>query len=176
LVAPHIAEDNSLRRYTRTLARVLQRFPWIISISYVVYRALRPKVTLGVAAVIFNEKGEVLLVEHIFHPLFPWGLPGGWVEAGEHPEVAAIRELHEELKVTATIEHLVHTDLITRSHLDFAYLCKIDTTVETVSLELLDFGWFSPQQLPRMVDFQAEAIRRALSFKNTIISSKEAEY
>jgi 8-oxo-dGTP pyrophosphatase MutT (NUDIX family) len=154
-----------LRRYSRTLARILKRFPWIVSLAYVVYRALRPKVTLGVAAVIFNESGEVLMVEHIFHPLFPWGLPGGWVEAGEHPETAIVRELYEELNVTATIEQLLHSARVTPSHLDFAYLCKIDHDVESVSLELLDFQWCSPQQLPHMVDFQKTAVQKALQFQ-----------
>lgn len=155
-----------MQRYSRPLARILRRFPWMVSIAYVFYRAFRPKVTLGVAAVIFNSKGEVLLAEHIFHPLFPWGLPGGWVEAGEHPETAIVRELSEELSVIGTVEHLVHSAHINPSHLDFAYLCTIDRPIETFSAELLDFGWFSPQQLPKMVEFQRNAIQKAIQYQS----------
>ncbi len=162
-------------RYSRLLARFLQRFPWIVSIAYVFYRAIRPKVTLGVAAVIFNDKGQVLLVEHIFHPLAPWGLPGGWVEAGEHPETAIVRELQEEVRVTATIEQMVHSTLRSRGHLDFAYLCTIDREVEGVSSELLDFRWVSPLSLPRMVDFQKEAIQKALAFRSQHVVQQSAQ-
>ncbi len=154
-----------LPRYARAFAKTLQRFPWIITVANVGYRFLRPKVTLGVAAVIFNEHGQVLLVEHIFHPMYPWGLPGGWVDAREHPETAILRELKEEIYATATIDQLLLCELVTPSHLDFAYLCTINEQVERVSNELLDFGWFSPQQLPPLVRFQASAIQKALQIK-----------
>ncbi len=154
-----------LPRYARAFAKTLQRFPWIVTIANVGYRSLRPKVTLGVTAVIFNERDEILLVEHIFHPMYPWGLPGGWVDAREHPETAILRELKEEVKVTAAIEQFLLSELVTPGHLDFAYLCTIEEPVESVSNELLDFGWFSPQQLPPLVRFQASAIQKALQLK-----------
>ena len=43
-------------------------------------------------------QGQVLLVEHVFHPYAPWGLPGGWIDRNESPsQTAVIRELQEEL-------------------------------------------------------------------------------
>jgi len=43
-----------------------------------------------------------------------WTLPGGGIEFGEHPEAAAIRELHEETGLTGRIEELLAVDSIHR--------------------------------------------------------------
>jgi 8-oxo-dGTP pyrophosphatase MutT (NUDIX family) len=43
---------------------------------------------------IFNDKGEVLLQRRGDSNL--WGFPGGAVELGETPQMAAIREIKEE--------------------------------------------------------------------------------
>ena len=59
---------------------------------------------------IFNDKGEVLLQ---FRGDFgKWGFPGGAVELGETPEMAAIREVKEETGLVVEISRLigVYTD------------------------------------------------------------------
>lgn len=47
----------------------------------------------GVAAVILNEKNELLLQEKHGEP---WSLPAGMIEPGESPKQAVIREVMEE--------------------------------------------------------------------------------
>jgi 8-oxo-dGTP diphosphatase len=44
-----------------------------------------------------------------------WTLPGGGVEFGEHPEVAAIRELQEETGLTGRIDELLAVDSMHRA-------------------------------------------------------------
>jgi 8-oxo-dGTP diphosphatase len=55
-----------------------------------------PKVHVGVGAWI-QEAGRVLLILRAnSHGAGTWSCPGGWVEYGENPEDAAIRETMEE--------------------------------------------------------------------------------
>lgn len=60
---------------------------------------------------IFNEKGEVLLQKR--GGSGKWGFPGGAIELGETPEMAAIREIKEETGLDVQIKRLigVYTDI-----------------------------------------------------------------
>ncbi len=55
---------------------------------------LDPKVAAGV---VFAYDGGVLLVQRAIHPSYgKWVFPGGYVDRGETPEAAALREVREE--------------------------------------------------------------------------------
>lgn len=58
-------------------------------------RALWAPVALGVAALVTDDQGRVLLVRHSYSP--GWRLPGGGVGRGEPPAHTILRELHEEV-------------------------------------------------------------------------------
>lgn len=53
---------------------------------------ITPKI--GVSCALFNDDGQLLLEYRSDDKL--WGLPGGWVDIGEGPEIAVKRELMEE--------------------------------------------------------------------------------
>ena len=58
-----------------------------------------PRVHVGVAALVFNEDGALLIQkrsENVSHGAGKWSVPGGWVDAGESPDEAVLRELEEE--------------------------------------------------------------------------------
>ena len=79
------------------LAQIIRRFPTLMLIPYHAYRFIQPKYSVGVIGVVMNSDGKILLVEHVFHPRLPWGLPGGWINFNEDPAEAVERELSEEL-------------------------------------------------------------------------------
>ena len=60
-------------------------------------RATHPRFTVTAGAIIFNNAGEILLLKHRFRAGSGWGLPGGFLEAGEQPVDALRRELREEI-------------------------------------------------------------------------------
>lgn len=65
------------------------------------------KVTLGVAALVRDAEGRLLIVHHTYrHPA--WGFPGGLVKRTEQPFDALARELREELGVTSEIGAIRH--------------------------------------------------------------------
>lgn len=55
-----------------------------------------PRVAAG--ALFFDDEGRVLLVKP--HYKNHWDIPGGYVEPGESPRAACIREVREELGLT----------------------------------------------------------------------------
>ena len=85
----------------KIIGQVWGRIPYFARLR--VIRATQAKFTVSVAAIIINERDEILLLNHVLRPVFGWGVPGGFVEAGEQPETAVRREIREEtgLEITA---------------------------------------------------------------------------
>jgi ADP-ribose pyrophosphatase YjhB (NUDIX family) len=73
--------------------------------------AFRPRLSLGVRLVAFDEAGGVFLVRHSYLPGLH--LPGGGVDAGETCREAAVREAREEgglvLEAAPELFHIYHS-------------------------------------------------------------------
>jgi ADP-ribose pyrophosphatase YjhB (NUDIX family) len=65
-----------------------------------------PRVAAG--ALFFDETGRVLLVKPSYKA--GWDIPGGYVEPGESPRAACIREVREELGLALNIGALLVVD------------------------------------------------------------------
>ncbi|MDX3586444.1 NUDIX hydrolase [Streptomyces europaeiscabiei] len=65
-----------------------------------------PRMAAG--ALFFDAADRVLMVEPTYKDY--WDIPGGYVETGESPLRAAIREVHEELGITPSIGRLLAVD------------------------------------------------------------------
>ncbi|MFF4396960.1 NUDIX domain-containing protein [Streptomyces sp. NPDC001480] len=65
-----------------------------------------PRMAAG--ALFFDAAGRVLMVEPTYKDY--WEIPGGYVETGESPLHAAIREVQEELGITPPIGRLLAVD------------------------------------------------------------------
>ncbi|WP_207770177.1 NUDIX domain-containing protein [Frankia canadensis] len=66
----------------------------------------RPYTAAG--ALFFDEDDRVLLVDPSYKP--GWDIPGGFVEPGESPYAACVREVEEELGITPPIGDLLAVD------------------------------------------------------------------
>jgi 8-oxo-dGTP pyrophosphatase MutT (NUDIX family) len=144
------------------LANTVRTYPWIMVTLQRLYRLTRPRYTVGVKAVLFNARGQVLLVEHVLHPHHPWGLPGGWVDRGERPRDSMARELQEELGLAVRVGPVVHVEeLGGMPHLDLTYLCETQQSVGRLSGELLGYAWYDVDALPDVFSTQREAILAA---------------
>lgn len=149
----------------RHLASFVRKVPFTIGIVQAAFRFTRPRFSVGAVGVVFNDAGMVLLVEHIFHPYSPWGLPGGWVERGEDPRDAVSRELREELELEVEVGSVVSAELGFARHLDLAYLCSPLNEVGRLSGELADFRWTRLDEMPKMHRFHRLAVAQAIAIR-----------
>jgi 8-oxo-dGTP diphosphatase len=141
---------------------ILRRFHWLVAILYRIVRLFQPKFSAGAVGVLFNKEGQVLLVEHAFHPKHPWGLPGGWVGRKENPALTVQREFLEELSLHIVVGPILAIEIPHAGHFDFIYLCQTDDTIGDLSYELLAFDWFDLGSLPKISKISRHAIIQAM--------------
>ena len=113
---------------------------------------------IGAAAIIINEKGEVLLQQRSDNGR--WGNPGGAIDPGETPREAVLREVYEETGLHVEIERIV--GLYGGKDAMFAYPNGDQVCITSVTFlchvvsgepyinddESLALDWFSPDALP----------------------------
>jgi ADP-ribose pyrophosphatase YjhB (NUDIX family) len=145
----------------RRFARLLQRQPGVIKALYPFYQMTRARFSMGVAGVLFDTQSRLLLAEHVYHPLIPWGIPGGSVNTGEDPAVALAREFYEELAMRVQVLEPLLVEQTHFRHVDVAFLCQSGDVPSVSSAELLDAQWFARDTLPQLTNFQYRAVMRA---------------
>ncbi len=149
----------------RRVAAFIRRAPWTGRMAQAMWRLWQPWVTVGAVGAVFDDAGRLLLVEHVFHPLFPWGLPGGWMLRNENPDETVRREVYEEtgLRIEVVKPLLIsHTKYLPR-HLDMAYLCHAPGGEVHLSSELLAYEWVDPLYTPPMAEFHRRVLKAALA-------------
>ncbi|AFH42473.1 NUDIX hydrolase [Fervidicoccus fontis] len=111
---------------------------------------------VGVGAVVFNEKGEILLVKRIYPPQEgKWAIPGGHLELEETIFDGAKRELYEETGLIGDAKCIVNVDeliVLKEDKSVWRHYILIDVLFENVRGELKagsdagDAKFFSPSE------------------------------
>lgn len=106
------------------------------------------------------QDGRVLLARRGVEPFKGyWDIPGGFLEAGEHPEVGAIRELAEETGLRIRLNGLLGM-YMDRYGSDGAWIINIYYVAEVLggTLAVMDdvaaLEWFALQDLPGEFAFE----------------------
>jgi len=123
-------------------------------------RLIRPLFQVFAAAVIFDEHKNIFLVKSTYQRFHPWGLPGGSLEYGEHPEEAMVREVWEETGLNVCIEKLLLVHTLTPDRVGFYYLCRITDGTFHPSDEVSEFAYFSVDHLPDVRSLDIDIIKR----------------
>lgn len=116
--------------------------------------------TPGVAAVILNEAGHVLLQRRSDDG--EWGLPGGAMEPGEEPAESLVREIREETALEVVPERIVGVysgpEFVVRypsgdeaAILSITFACRpVAGEARVNDDESLEIRYFAPDALPAM--------------------------
>lgn len=127
-----------------------------------IIRLTQKKFTVSVVAVITNDEGKILLLDHFFRPGASWALPGGFIEAGEQPEAAIRREIREETTLELENVRLIRVRTISR-HLEIVFRAEANGEARPNSGEIKQTGWFAPDEFPAEVaEVQKRIVREAL--------------
>ena len=141
----------------KTLLQVWRTLPmWVHVLAM---RMFRPKFRAAVAAMIFDEKGRILLFRHTYRK-FEWGIPAGGLEYGEQPEKAIVREFFEETGMQIEVEKLLLAESSKEDHnISLIFLCEIVEGSFNQSVEISEMKYFDVDDLPQMLFAEKNLIR-----------------
>lgn len=127
-----------------------------------IIRSTQKQFTVSVAAIVFNNDGEFLLLNHTMRTNFKWGIPGGFIDHGEQPEDALRRELLEETGLELEKIKLLRARTINR-HIEILFRAQANGQAKAKSHEISDVGWFNLNNMPEKVSgVQKEIIKQFL--------------
>jgi 8-oxo-dGTP diphosphatase len=107
-----------------------------------------PKLVAGCLVI---NAGRVLLLRRGLHPRKGfWTFPGGYVDLGEVPAQAALRETVEEVGMHVTPDRLlgIYTDPAAPVATVAVYLARPGSEAPGLSIEATEVRYFAPSELP----------------------------
>ena len=145
----------------RILLKIWRELPLWLQMK--LSRIIRPLFQVFAAAVILDGDKNILLVKSTYNRFHPWGLPGGSLEYGEHPEEAVIREVWEETHLNVSIEKLLLVNSWLPDRVGMYYLCRVTGGTFSPSDEVSEFAYFSLEKLPDVRPLDRDMIKRLYS-------------
>jgi ADP-ribose pyrophosphatase YjhB (NUDIX family) len=128
-------------------------------------RLVEPRFTVTAGAVISDEQGRVLLLNHVFRAGSGWGIPGGFIEKGEQPEDALRRELREEIGLELEHAEIAFVRTLRKpAQVEIIFRCRAQRgSGNQQSIEIKSSEWFTLDHLPsKLSRDQCQLIERAL--------------
>lgn len=124
-----------------------------------------PDPKVAVAAIVCDERGQILLVRRANDPQRGlWTMPGGFMDAGEDPRQAAERECLEETGLQVRVDGLL--DFVSRpassmgAHLILYFCASVLTGTLQAGDDAEKTAFFSQEQIPPLAFETETQIRR----------------
>jgi len=148
---------------TEFLGAIWRNLPGIVRRRAIALGHRRFAVTAG--AVILDDAGRILLLDHVFRPASGWGIPGGFLTKGEQPEAALRRELKEEIGIDLeAVELLCARTLREQRQVEICFRARAVGQPQPCSFEIRSAAWFAPGALPpELSKEQRRVIEQALA-------------
>lgn len=127
-------------------------------------RLVEPRFMVTAGAVVQDERGRILLLNHVFRAGSGWGIPGGFIEKGEQPEEALRRELREEIGMELEHAEIAFVRTLKKpTQIEIIFRCRTRDQTGQKSMEIKSAEWFTLDELPsKLSEDQRQLIRRAL--------------
>ena len=123
--------------------------------------------TVTTAAFIFDDDGQILLLEHVFRPDSGWGVPGGFLSKAEQPQDGLRRELREEIGIEVeNVEILFARTLPSVRQIEIYFRARAIGEPEPCSFEIITAKWFALDDLPSAL---SKDQRRLIARARTLI-------
>jgi len=133
-----------------------------------------------VRPIIYNEKGEVLLIQC---PMWEdyWHIPGGHIELGETSEHALKREIKEKIGLELdNIEFIGWQDAIEletfhkkKHFIFFNYCARMSSGKMIKSDEVVEYKWILPDEALKILKIHSTTIKTIKFYLNHIENKKE---
>ena len=140
----HLPSRRALHR------AALKLWEWLpFRARWLAVRMLYLRAPVGAVAIIRDDAGRVLLVRQVYARSPEWGLPGGWLNRGETPPEAAVREVSEELGLSVRAGPVLATGTGTYGEIRLAFACAlVGERVVTRNAEIEEAAYFAADSLP----------------------------
>jgi 8-oxo-dGTP diphosphatase len=148
----------------RFLLRLWRHLPASLKLGFL--RLRYAHVAVGVAALIRDDRGRILLAHRTYSPEEPWALPGGWLEGAEGVEGTLEREFLEETGLRIRTGRVLAVE---RAGFALVVLMEASLVGETPlsgftpSAEVSELAWCEPSDVSRLSLLNANLLRRVLA-------------
>jgi len=113
-------------------------------------RLSHARFTVTAGAIVIDKQGRVLLLKHRFRTGSGWGIPGGFVDAGEQPVDAVRRELQEEVGLDVDeLEVLTARTFKKARQIEILFRARPRGDAAPQSVEIRKADWFYLDALPQ---------------------------
>ena len=145
------------------LEAVWRRIP--IGLRRFALRTTHASFTVTAAAIVVDGEGRVLLLKHRFRPGSGWGIPGGFINAGEQPEEGVRRELREEVGLELEgVEVMTARAFKKPQQIEIVFRCRPKGSALPQSVEIRKAIWCSPDNLPEgLPEDQRQLVKHAFN-------------
>jgi ADP-ribose pyrophosphatase YjhB (NUDIX family) len=158
---------NFIAKIWNSLAGPLRRqVAWVLNAKFI----------HGVAGVIRDRQGRILLLKHRFWKHQRWGMPGGHAKHGETFEETLRREAREETGLEVRPVRLLRAHAGDGWLTEFVLLAECDGEPKVNSVEILEARFFDPNALPHNILPAHERILREFLPSLMVKSKATAKY
>lgn len=158
----------------KLLLQLWKHVPFGKPIRAFMLRQINDEFLVGVTGVIFNKKNHILILKHTYRKT-AWSLPGGYLQAKEHPREGLAREIKEETGFKVEVLKFLKSRTNRHGRLDLCYVGRYKSGTFKASEEVSNFRFVTLNNLPKLINDQYDQITQGLEMKKELDFEKRLD-